>query len=129
MYLRYLDNLTAEKDGGTGEGGVLVTQERMTDSDAAKVDANVKADAPKGYVSSNSYNIDTPKIDVKRGIGKLQDFATSLSWRMSLRQKSLYGAQSDGEGAGTGKFDAKKEAEREAKKSDAKTKSRRDIKR
>ena len=50
------------------KGGVLVTQESMTDADAAKIGANAKSDASD---ASNASNIDTPKIDVKRGIGKL----------------------------------------------------------
>ena len=54
-----------------GEGGVLVTQERIKDADAAKVDANAKSDAPYTSDASDSSNIDTPKIDVNRGIGKL----------------------------------------------------------
>ena len=67
MSLKHLDNLTAVNDCGTGEDGVLVTQERMTDSDAAKVDADTKVDAPDAY---NGSKIDTPKIDVKgRGSG------------------------------------------------------------
>ena len=66
--LRQLDNLTSGKDGGTFEGGVLVNQERMIDADTAKVDVNAKADAPDASAASE---IDTPKIDVKRGIGKL----------------------------------------------------------
>ena len=44
--LRQLGNLIAEKDCGTGDGGVLVTQERTVDADAAKVDENKKATAP-----------------------------------------------------------------------------------
>ena len=54
--------MTAGKGGGTGEGGVLVTQERMVDSDTAKVVANAKADA------SDASKINTLKINVKRGI-------------------------------------------------------------
>ena len=63
-----LEKPTYGKDGGTGEGGVLVTQERMTDADTANVDANAKADAPD---ASNAPKINTPKINVKRGIVKL----------------------------------------------------------
>ena len=50
------------------KGGVLVTPESMTDADAAKIGANAKPDASD---ASNASNIDTPKIDAKRGIGKL----------------------------------------------------------
>ena len=67
VYLEHLDNLIAGKDGGTGEGSVLVTQERTTDAEAAKVDANVKADTPD---ASDGYKINTTKIDAMRGIGK-----------------------------------------------------------
>ena len=49
------------------EGGVLVTQERMTDTDSAKVDVNTKADARN---ASDSSRINTPEINLKKGIGK-----------------------------------------------------------
>ena len=115
--MRQLDNLEAGKDGGTGEGGELVTQEMITDSDAAKVDANTKSDALDTY---NAYKINTPKIDVKRGIGKLCAIAIVLSQCMSLRHHALHESQSAGEVSDTGKFDAKiyakKEAKEEAKK-------------
>ena len=62
MYLIQLDNLAAEKDGVTGKGGVLVTQERIIDADMAKVGKNTKADANDALDSSK---IDTPKINVK----------------------------------------------------------------
>ena len=62
---RHLDHLTSGKYGGTGEGGALVMQERITEADVAKVDANAKADAPD---ASGGSKIDTPNIDVKRGI-------------------------------------------------------------
>ena len=39
----------------------------MADADVAKVDVNAKADAPD---ASDASNIDTPKINMKRGIGK-----------------------------------------------------------
>ena len=42
MYLRQLEKLTDGKDVGTGEGGVLVTQEKMIDAYVAKVDTNMK---------------------------------------------------------------------------------------
>ena len=45
MSLKHLENLTAGKDGGTGEGVVLAIQDRMVDTDMAKVDVNMKADA------------------------------------------------------------------------------------
>ena len=102
--MRHLDNLKAGKDSGTGEYGVLVTQERMTDADAAKVDANTKADAPDGS------RINTPNIDAKRGIGKPCTIVITLSQRVYLIYKALRDAQSDGEGKNTGKSDAKKEA-------------------
>ena len=57
--LRQLEDLTSGKDDGKGNGGVLVTQERMTDADADKVDANAKVYA------SNASKVDTNKIDVK----------------------------------------------------------------
>ena len=102
---RQLDNLAAGKDGGTGEGGVLVNQYRMTDADAEKVDANEKSDNPD---TSDSFKIDTPMIDVKRGIGKPCAVAIKLYRHEYLIQHSLHDAQSDGEGADTGTFDAKK---------------------
>ena len=52
----------------SGKVGFLVTQERMTDSDAAKVDVNVKADAPDS--SNDTSKINTLNIDVKIGIVK-----------------------------------------------------------
>ena len=65
-----MDNLKASKDCGTGEGGVLVTQERMTDTDATKVDANAKADGPDASDASDGSKINTPNINGKGGIGK-----------------------------------------------------------
>ena len=44
--LRQTENLKYGKDSVSGEGGFLVTQERMIDTDTAKVDTNAKADAP-----------------------------------------------------------------------------------
>ena len=73
--MRQLDNLISKKDDGTGDGGVLVTQDRMTDADADKVDANAKSDAPD---ASDASNIDTPKIDVKIGCTMLNDGACKL---------------------------------------------------
>ena len=67
---RQLYNLTAGKDGGTGDGGVLVTQERMTDTDTAKFDANTKADATNASDASYASKINTPNINGKGGIGK-----------------------------------------------------------
>ena len=52
----------------------------MKDANAAKVDANAKADA------SDASKIDTPKIDVKIGIVKPCDVAIILSCRVYLRQ-------------------------------------------
>ena len=71
-FLRQLENLTSGKDGGTGEGGVLVTQEMMSDADAAKVDVKEKSVAPNpsdASDASDASKINTPKIDAKRGIG------------------------------------------------------------
>ena len=39
----------------------------MVDADAAKVDANAKSDAPD---ASEDSKVDTPRINVKMGIGK-----------------------------------------------------------
>ena len=50
-------------DGGTDEIGVLVKKKRTTDTVAAKVDANMKADATDASYASN---INNPKINVKR---------------------------------------------------------------
>ena len=58
VYLEHLDNLIAGKDGGTGEGSVLVTQERTTDADGAKVTAKKEAE--------KSSNADKNKVDEKR---------------------------------------------------------------
>ena len=94
-----------------------MTQERMIDADTAKFDAkkNAKADAPD---TSGASKIDTPKIYVKRGIGKACAVAIALSRRMYLIQQALCDGQLDGEGADTWNFNAKKEA----KKSDAEKK-------
>ena len=64
MSLRNIGNLTYRKDG---EGCVLVTQDRKTDADAAKVDAKAKADTPNG---SDCSKINTTNIGVKIWIGK-----------------------------------------------------------
>ena len=109
VYLRHLEKLTAGKYYVTGEGGVLVTQERMADADAAKVDVSAKADAPD---ASNAPKINTPKIDVKKGMGKLCAVEIVLSRRVSLRQKSLCESQAYGGGSETGKFYAKKRQKR-----------------
>ena len=85
MSFRHLDNLKSGKYGETGEGGVLVMQEITKDSDTAKVDANVKADAPDDSNVFNGSKIDTPKINVKRGIEKPCAAEIVLYWRMSLR--------------------------------------------
>ena len=66
--LRHIENLIYGKDNGNCEDGLLVTQERMTDADAAKVDVNVKADAPDS--SNDTSKINTLNIDVKIGIVK-----------------------------------------------------------
>ena len=88
--LRNLDNLTSAKYGETGGGGVLVMQERIEDAHAAKVDVNAKADAPD---ASNASNIDTTKIDVKRGIGKPCSVAIAMSQCVSLIHQSLCDAR------------------------------------
>ena len=76
MSLRQMENLTSYKYCGTCGGGVLVTQERMIDADGDKVDADTKTAAP---YASDASNIDTPNIDVKRGIGKPCTVAIELS--------------------------------------------------
>ena len=53
-----------------------MTQDRIADTDAAKVDVNAKADAPD---ASGASNTDTIKIDVKRGIGKPCTVAIAMS--------------------------------------------------
>ena len=127
MSLIQLDNFTAGKDGGTVEGGVLVTQDRMTDTDASKVDANAKSDAPN---ASDGSKIGAPKIHVKRGIVRPCSVAIVLSRNVSLIQKFIRDAQSDGEGTDTGKFDVSIDTKKEAKKRQQKeaTKSRRETK-
>ena len=99
-----------------------MTQERISDTDAAKVDVKEKSVAPNpsdASDASNASNINTPKIDVKRGIGKPRAVAISLSQCMYLRQQVFRESQLYGEGADTGKFNAKKESEKEATKTDA----------
>ena len=91
--LRQLNNRTAVKNGGTSEGGVLVTQEKMPDADAAKVDTNKKADTPNVSDASKGSNIDTTNIDVKRGIRKPQDIACALYWIVFMRQQTLCDSQ------------------------------------
>ena len=83
----------------------MVIQKRMADADEAKIDVNAKADTPDAFDASN---IDTPNINVKRGIGKLCDVVIALFQSVSLIQNSLCDSQSDGEGTDIGKFDAKK---------------------
>ena len=65
--MRQLENLKYGKDFGTGEENLLVTQERMKDTDAAKVNANAKTDA---LDASDGSKIDIFNINVKIGIGK-----------------------------------------------------------
>ena len=102
-------------------------QDMMTESDAAKVDANAKADAPDASDAFDASKIPTPKINVNRGIRKPFAVEKLLSLCMSLRQQALWDAHSADEGADTGKFvaaiDAKKEAEKEATKADARRKA------
>ena len=85
--------MTSGKDGGTGKGGVLVTQESMIDANTAKVYVKAKADAPDASNNPDTSKIDTPKIDVRRGIGKPCAIAIALSWRVSLRQQALRDAK------------------------------------
>ena len=118
--LRQLDSLPYGNYGGTGEGGLLFMQVRMTDTDAAKVDVNAKSDAPDALDTSK---IDTPNIDVKRGIGKPRAVVISMSWYVSLIQQALRDSLSYGEGTDTGKLDAKKRGKKEATKIDEKWKS------
>ena len=108
-----MGKLTYGKDGGMGGGGFLLTQEGMTDTDADKVDANTEADAPD---ASSGSKINTPKIDMKRGIGKSYTFSIAISWRVSLRQQAFLDSQSACGGTNTGKFDATIDAKKEAKK-------------
>ena len=75
--LRQLDNLKDGNNDGTGYGVVLVTQDRMIDSYTAKVDVKAKADATKKSDDSDASKINTPKINVKRGIGK--PFAVAIA--------------------------------------------------
>ena len=72
---------------------------------------NVKADASNASVRSN---INTPKINVKRGIGKPCAVEVSMSRHVYLIQKSLCDAHSYGEGADKGKFDAVIDTKKEA---------------
>ena len=88
----------------------------MTDADAAKVDADTKSDVPNASAASEGSNIDTPNINVKRGIGKPCAIAFLISWRVSLRQQALCDAHSYGEGAYTGTFDVTIDTKKEAKK-------------
>ena len=122
--LRQLENPTAGKDGGSGEGGVLATQQRTTDTDAAKVDTNAKSDATH---ASDTSKIDTPNIDVKTGIGKQCAVVIALSWNVCLIHQPPCDTQSDDEGADTGKPETKKKAKKEATKADARQKSDCDL--
>ena len=57
-------------------------QDMMTESDAAKVDANAKAGAPDTSAGSK---IDNPKINVKGGIEKPCAVVLELSQNVSSR--------------------------------------------
>ena len=73
-----------------------MTQERTADADTTKVDANAKDDAPDAsdtYDASGDSKIDTPKINVKRRIGKPYAVAIALSRQVSLRQQALHDTQ------------------------------------
>ena len=126
MSLKQLENLIDSKDCVTSEGGILVTQESMTDTDVAKFYANEKADAPgapnapDAPDAPDAFKIDTPKINMNRGIGKPCTVVKKMSLRMSLRQQALHDAQPDGEDSDTGKFNAKKRQKKEATKAEAK---------
>ena len=54
----------------------MVTQERISDADTTKFDENAKSNSPD---ASSASKIDTPKIDVKIGIGKPCAVAMTLS--------------------------------------------------
>ena len=82
----------------------------------AKVGANVKSDASDTSNASNTSKIDTLNIDVNRSMGEQCIIKTELSLRVSLRYQALCDAQSDGEGADTGKFDAKKRDQKRGNK-------------
>ena len=56
-------------------------QERVTDTGATKVDANVKSDAPN---DSDASKIDTPNIHVRREIVKPCAVVIALSIRVYL---------------------------------------------
>ena len=120
LSLRQLENLKSGNYVGTGEGGGLVTQERTTESDTAKVDTSAKSDAPDASNASDGSKINNPKIYVEKGIGKPCAVAILLSQHIYLRQQALRDAHSDGEGVDTGNFDATIHAKKEAKKADAK---------
>ena len=62
-----MEKLKSGKDGGNNEGSVLVMKGRLANNITAKVDANSKLDAPN---DPNASNINTPNIDIPRGIGK-----------------------------------------------------------
>ena len=68
-------------------------QEITKDSDTAKVDANVKADAPDDSNVFNGSKIDTPKINMKRAIGKPFAIAIALYQPVSLRHMVLFDSQ------------------------------------
>ena len=87
----------------------------MTYADTYKVDANAKADVPDASDASDASKIDTPNIDVKRGVGKPCAVAIVLSRRLYLRNKALCNANSAGEGSDTGKLDATIDAKKRYK--------------
>ena len=94
----------------------MVIQERITDSDMAKVDANAKTDAPDASDASEASKIKTTNINVYKWMGKLCSVEIKMYWHVYLRQQSLYDTQSDGEGAYIKKFNAKKEGKNRQQK-------------
>ena len=89
----------------------------MTDADPAKFYVNAKTDAPD---SSGGSNINTPNIYVKIEIGKMCSVVIALSRHASLRRQALCDAQSAGDSADTGNFDATIDAKKEATKESTK---------
>ena len=61
----------------------------MSDADVAKVDANAKADAPNPSEASDGSKINTPKINVKRGIGKTFAIVIAMYQHVSLIQQAI----------------------------------------
>ena len=81
-----LYNLIDGKYSVLDEGGFLVTQDRILSYDADNVDVNVKANSPDTSDAYDGSNMDSLKINVKRGIVNLTAIVVSLSCRMYFRQ-------------------------------------------